>query len=104
LNRRCGPAARALPHAPDGFRKRREDVCVAIALWSSVPIAIAVMVIVARSSRSTAVVDASVGVKWVMAEQHAEAALLLLESGIGLAARRIGWARRSTPSGREATQ
>ncbi len=44
------------------------------------------MVIVARSRRSTAVVDASVAVKWVMAEEHAEAALLLLESGMGLAA------------------
>jgi predicted nucleic acid-binding protein len=44
------------------------------------------MVVVARSPRSTAVLDASVAVKWVMAEEHAEAALLLLESGIGLAA------------------
>ncbi len=86
LKRRCGLEARALPLAPDDFRKRRGDACTAIARWSSVPTATVATGTVARSPRSTAVVDASVAVKWVMAEEHAEAALLLLESGIGLAA------------------
>jgi len=41
---------------------------------------------VARSRSPSAVVDASVAVKWVMAEEHGESALRLLESGMGLTA------------------
>jgi predicted nucleic acid-binding protein len=52
-----------------------------------VPIAIvATVVIVVRRPQAGIIVDASVAVKWVMAEAHAEAALRLLESGTGLAA------------------
>ncbi len=41
---------------------------------------------VARSDTPIAIVDASVAVKWVMAEQHADAALHLLEAGVDLSA------------------
>ncbi|HME24131.1 MAG TPA: type II toxin-antitoxin system VapC family toxin [Acetobacteraceae bacterium] len=51
------------------------------------PIAIVVTAVtVGRRPLAGAIVDASVAVKWVMAEAHAEAALRLLESGIGLTA------------------
>lgn len=39
-----------------------------------------------RRPSASAVVDASVAVKWVLPEAHSEPALRLLESGIGLAA------------------
>jgi predicted nucleic acid-binding protein len=52
-----------------------------------VPIAIvATVAIVGRRPQAGIIVDASVAVKWVMAEAHAEAALRLLESSTGLAA------------------
>jgi predicted nucleic acid-binding protein len=42
--------------------------------------------LMARRLSAGAVVDASVAVKWVLPEEHSEAALRLLESGIGLTA------------------
>src|SRR6478752_6093163 len=83
--RRCVRAAKVSLQGHGVYSRRCASGCTATAPQLSVSTATTTMeTLMARRLSAGAVVDASVAVKWVLPEEHSEAALRLLESGIGL--------------------